>query len=266
LLQGKTVDREDQLSGGDGVDEISYALRTRGYQGEGNVRIDLSGIRTSGSNVEGDVLAELERATSGSGNDEIYGTDGPNVLMPGNGRNRVFAGGGDDVVTGGGGVDIVDDGLGADTVTTGGGCDRVIQSSYSPGDRLDGGTAACDQIDYSDRADDLNVDLGTTSPVSGGVGEADVLSGFEDAIGGDGDDVIRGNSAANYLQGGAWRFPSDPSGDADTLIGLGGADDLLDVDQVGGNDTADGGTGLDDCTLDAGDTFVACEQQDAWPP
>lgn len=267
LLQGKNYDGDDQLSGGEGVDEVSYALRSRGPQGEGAVLIDLSGIRTSGTDggFEGDMLAGLENATSGSGNDTIYGTEGPNVLVTGNGRNRVYAGAGDDVVTGGGGRDDVDDGLGADTVRTGGDCDEIVQSSYSPGDVLDGGAAPCDRLRYTDRDDDLVVDLGVTTPVNGGVGEADVLKGFEHAIGGDGDDVIRGNSAANILGGGYCCAPGDPASDADTLIGLGGADILSGVDGIGGNDTADGGAGRDHCGLDVGDTFIACERQDTYP-
>jgi Ca2+-binding RTX toxin-like protein len=265
LLQGKSKDNGDQLSGGEGVDEVSYALRSFSFEDGPQVRIDLRGIGTSGSPGEGDVLAELENATGGSGNNYIYGTDGPNVIVTGNGDNNVYAGDGDDVITGGGGRDDVYDGGGADTVTTGGGCDRVFQSSYSAGDVLNGGAARCDELDYTDRADDLIVDLGTTTPVNGGVGEADVLLGFEHAIGGDGDDVIRGNSAINFLRGGPLRFPSDPAGDVDVLIGLGGADHLSDRDFVGGNDTADGGAGRDDCSLDAGDTFVACELQDAAP-
>lgn len=267
LLQGKNIDGDDQLSGGEGVDEVSYALRSRGPQGEGTLLIDLSGDRTSGSTeaFEGDVLTGLENATTGSGNDQIYGTEGPNVIVTGNGRNRVYAGAGDDVVTGGGGRDDVDDGLGADTVRTGGDCDRVLQSSFSPGDVLDAGAAPCDSLDYTARDDDLALDLGIGTPVNGGVGEADVLKGFENAIGGDGDDVIRGNNAANNLQGGYCCGPSDPASDADLLIGLGGADILSAVDGIGGNDTADGGTGRDHCGLDVGDTFVACERQEAYP-
>jgi Ca2+-binding RTX toxin-like protein len=125
-------------------------------------------------------------------------------------------------------------------------------------DRIDGGGGS-DTVDYSDATGPVNVDLGTgnptdTDPINGVpvlidpdtganpyVGQAfddgfrgnDWLVNIENAIGGSGNDILRGSHVDNVLTGG--------DGD-DTLVGRGGNDQLYGGD---GNDALFGGSGND---------------------
>lgn len=117
-----------------------------------------------------------------------------------------------------------------------------------------GGT---DQIVYGGNRDaiiDLTAATADNSPTGGGVPSyaKGILGGFtiaegvviENARGGGGDDVIRGNDAANTLKGGA--------GD-DRLLGAGGRDTLLGQP---GADTLSGGGGHDRLVGNGGDDVI----------
>ncbi len=117
-------------------------------------------------------------------NDEIYGNGG---------RDTIFGGGGSDIIAGGAG-----------------------------GDSLKGG-AGSDWVSYAGSAGGVSIDLGS-SKVSGGDALGDTISGFENAIGGSGNDAITGSAGNNRFIGGLG---------TDTLTGNGGADrfvyeDILD--------------------------------------
>jgi Ca2+-binding RTX toxin-like protein len=108
--------------------------------------------------------------------------------------------GGDDVLSGGGGADYLDGGAGVDT------------------------------LDYSEKSENVTLTLNGSAAVFqqlNGVNE-DVVSNFENIIGGSGNDVLNGDGVANLLRGGA--------GD-DYLSGGAGAD-ILD----GGTNAAAGDT------------------------
>lgn len=82
-------------------------------------------------------------------------------------------------------------------------------------------------------ANTINLTPGATSTINGASLVISASTVIEHAIGGDGNDTITGNSAANFLRG--------MRGD-DQLIGGGGADTL---DGGAGNDTLNGGGGID---------------------
>ncbi|MEP3688848.1 MAG: calcium-binding protein [Sulfitobacter dubius] len=110
-------------------------------------------------------------------------------------------------------------------------------------DTLNGG-AGIDTLDYSAATVGVAVDLLNTS-ASGGDAEGDVISNFENVIGGAGNDTLVGDAGSNLLSGGA--------GD-DTLDGGDGSDTL---DGGIGADTMAGGTGNDSYVVDdAGDIIV----------
>jgi Ca2+-binding RTX toxin-like protein len=181
---------------------------------------DLPGVTITGTSgadlvdathtVAGQPLPTLEAdVTNGrAGNDTLYGLGGDDTISGGNGADILSGGDGDDVISGGNNAGILSGGSGNDTLSA-------------------GGTSANQTINLE------------TSFVTGGDSTGDVISGFENAIGGLGNDVLTGSSVANILNGGAG---------ADTLAGGGGADQLT------------GGTGNDIfrfvAASDGGDTII----------
>ncbi len=136
---------------------------------------------------------------------------------------------GGQTVTGTANNDILRGGAGNDTLNGLAGDDQLLGDAG--GDRLNGG-AGNDTAVYGG-ATGVSVDLAAGTG-TGGDADGDRLSGIENVNGTLGNDTLRGDSGANYLDGGIL-------GD-DTLEGRGGHDLLHDV---GGNDTLSGGTGND---------------------
>ena len=131
-------------------------------------------------------------------------------------------------------------------------------------DTLDGG-AGVDTADY--RASDaaVNVDLRRTGAQSGGDAEGDVLTGIENVIGSNHNDVIIGSNGTNYLYGMDGNDNIQGAYGNDTLDGGAGDDTLWGARDVnlllggdgddklygqGNNDTLVGGAGAD--LLDGG--------------
>ncbi|MET0745097.1 MAG: M10 family metallopeptidase [Microvirga sp.] len=188
--------------------------------------------QTSGAGVHGNVYnafqykgdsrSLIENAIGGNGHDDIRGNAANNALT-GNGGDDTLAGaGGNDTLTGGAGADHLRGGAGAD--------------------RLDGGAGTYDTLEYSDASDGVAVNLGT-SVVSGGYAAGDIISGFENLIGGNGSDVLYGSSAANVIFGSRGSDQIVGSGGQDYLSGDEG-DDMLIVNE-GGGATMAGGAGDD---------------------
>jgi len=143
-------------------------------------------------------------------------------------------GNGDDVFTGGNSVDQLIDAAGNDTYTLGGGNDLVLLAAGN--DKLDGG-AGIDllslmgittpaSINLDTKAITINNQLLAASSVNT-TGIADTAKNFENAVGGDGDDIIAGNAAANTLTGGAGADTLYGGLGADSLSGNGGSDTFL---------------------------------------
>jgi hypothetical protein len=139
---------------------------------------------------------------------------------------------------------VVNGGDGADTVTVeqtlagvplairlGAGNDTVqLSNSAAVVGTLDGGSGS-DTLSYaaylSTQPVAVNLTTGTATAVTGGI------QGFENVIGGQGNDTLTGDGLANVLQGG---------GGNDILVGLDGADTL---DGGAGGDLLSGGNGTD---------------------
>jgi len=99
---------QDQLDGGTGRDEVSYAGRSR------TVRVDLDRGRGGARGTE-DRYRSIEDAEGGDGRDVLLGDDGPNRLGGTTGDDYVSGRGGDDDLAGG----VVLGGPGDDTVSYG---------------------------------------------------------------------------------------------------------------------------------------------------
>ena len=146
------------------------------------------------------------------------------------GIENVVGGAGNDTITGDGGANALDGAAGNDSVTGGDGDDTLFAGQGR--DTLTGG-AGFDTADFGGASGDFNVDL------TAGVENAEtnsVLAAIEAVSGGDGDDTITGDDAANRLDG--------RDGD-DSIRGAGGDDTLL-----GGRgfNLLDGGDGNDTIT------------------
>jgi hypothetical protein len=105
-------------------------------------------------------------------------------------------------------------------------------------DRYRGGSSGGDAVDYAGRHAGIRVDLR-----AGRAGE-DVLSGIENAYGGDGADVLIGTDGPNDLAGTG----------RDRLVGRGGDDTL----NMYGHGRVDAGAGDDKITLNARGARVRC--------
>lgn len=258
----------DRLDGGAGTDTASYAGEAA------RVIVDLSGAAP-------DTLISIE-AVLGTAFDDILGGDaaantlaggaGDDVLEGRGGNDRLDGGAGEDTArflsaTGGVAVDLAagtatgdgtDTLLGIEHALGGGAGDTLLGSAAanhlrggSGDDLLDGGAGA-DTLDGGEGLDTVRFQLHGSAAViaslsagaASGAG-ADVLTGIENLIGGEGSDALTGNALVNRLSG--------VSG-ADTLNGLDGADIL---DGGSGGDRLAGGAGADRLTGGSGlDIFV----------
>ena len=143
----------------------------------------------------------------GNGNDVIVGGAGNDSLAGGNGNDKLFGGAGDDFLNGG-----------SDKQT----------STPDGADYISGGPGN-DSVVYSNRQDNLSIDISDgTQANDGAPGEGDnVQPDVENVFGGNGNDSITGNAAANVLSGGGGNDTIAAGDGNDKLIGGSGSDSLL---------------------------------------
>ena len=180
VLRGEGGD--DTLSGGWGSDTLvgGAGSDTVVYDTPYGVLVDLSTGATAGA-AAGDVLAEVENVTGGSGGDMLIGDGNANVLNGGSGNDTLSGGWGNDLLDGGDGVDTV-----------------VYDMPY--GVLVDLSTGATAGAAAGDVLVDIeNVTGGSGSDMLIGKGTVNVLSG------GGGDDTLDGGHSADELWGGTGR-------------------------------------------------------------
>lgn len=218
----------DVLIGGNGFNTFHYAGTATGFDtitgGTGYDRIVADADNTV---ITLDSLSGIEEiSTGGYSNVVIQGSSGDNtfdvqnLLM--NGTMTILAGGGADTINSGGTDDTIFGEDGDDFIRGGGGADI-----------LNGGNGV-DTLSYSGNGGPVNVNLATNA-VSGGDATGDIISGFENVIASDSDDVITGSTAANVITGGAGN---------DTMSGGDGNDTFL-IGVNSGTDAITGGNGTD---------------------
>lgn len=201
------LEGNDLLAGGAGANLLDGGTGVDNAYYAGNaagVTVNLS--TGSALNAAGglDTLLSIENVTGTEHADALTGDDLGNVLN---------GGGGDDVIIGGAGADALMGGAGIDTL------------SYA---------AAAARVD-------VRLHLGQVR--KDGDGSADAVSGIENVIGSDFNDLLIGGAESNVFTGGAG---------ADILLGQGG-DDVL-IGGAGALNTLQGGTGDDWYVLDAADS------------
>lgn len=205
---GGSGEGDDIYDGGTGADTVMYTSSTRGVV----VRLGEAGQDGSatGAEIGTDILRDIENVYGGSGGDTLTGNSGDNVL---------YGYDGDDVINSGAGNDVVLAGAGNDTVVGGGGGVNTFI----------GGDGLGDWVSYAGTTGGVTVDLGMkglNSATGAGV-SGDTLSGFENAQGGSGNDVLYGSDAANILVGGAGNDTFDGGRGNDTIIGGTGNDTVV---------------------------------------
>jgi serralysin len=203
----------DSLSGGGGND--TYIIDSEGDRvtelangGTDNVYSSVS--FSLGANVENLVL---------TGAAPINGTGSldANILIGNSADNRLLGGDGHDILVGGAGNDYLDGGSGNDI------------ASFE-------GTTTSLSIDLSTFTGSITTSLGT-----------DTLVSIEGIIGGSGNDVLKGDGGANYLDGGLGN---------DTLTG-GAGDDIYGVDSILDIVTELAGGGTDEVRASISYTLVS---------
>lgn len=216
----------DALDGGGGVDRLDYSKRST------RVHVDLDGVADDGEAGEDDNTMGFEVILGGRKDDVLLAGDERSTVLGGAGDDDIEAGAGDDFLQGGPGNDYLDGHLGAD--------------------EFDGGKGL-DYASYTKRPADIHADLAGDGG-DGQAGEGDVIhANIEGLVGGNGDDVLVGNSLRNVLFGGPGSDKLNGAGKNDTLLGEIGADVLA---GAGGNDAFDGGPGADTFSGGPGFDFV----------
>jgi Ca2+-binding RTX toxin-like protein len=191
----------DVLVGGTGRDTLSYAGSTAG-----GLQIDLDANTVSGGDGTGDAIAGFEAAIGGAGDDLLTGSTVGNELS---------GGAGSDTITGGAGNDTISGGASGDTLT---------------------GSSGNDTLSYAGSQQGVSVALDEPNPgdqhAVGGDATDDSLSGFENVIGGVGDDTLYGGLGGNRLAGGAGADLIDGNAGNDTVTGGAGADSMSGGDGI----------------------------------
>lgn len=257
MRAGADVDASDLFDGGDGVDKVSYAARTKA------VTITLDDSQDDGATGEKDnVLMTNEIIEGGAGDDLLRGTDRPDVILGGPGNDTIEGGPGDDELDGGAGDDV------------------FLGSQEIDGADIVNGGPGMDSISYADRGQGISVTLCTWSgnegcdatagctcaADDGEPGEADNLTNVEGVEGTPFADQMTGSEASDTLEGGAGDDVLIGNAGDDSMFGDEGSDQL---DGGEGDDYLDGGDGMDSfaggggqgdiCVIGPSETAPTCE-------
>lgn len=200
---------------------------------------------------------------AGAGDDVVFGNDGNDDLFGGAGRDLITGDAGDDRLFGDAGDDALEGGVGNDTVYGGSGNDRFIATGGDGNDTYFGDDGE-DTLDYAAIAANITADLGNGIGQHGSVssvqGGTDQIFGFEDFIGGSGNDTILASSVANVMDGGAGNdtfvFGSAADANGDTIKGF-QPGDKIDLSAIDANT---GASGTQSFVLFAGNVFTAAGQ------
>lgn len=211
LVNSVSSDGADDLDGGAGTDTLDYSAR------DAPVTVDLRAASGQGAVGENDSAAGFEDARGGPFADVLIGDSGPNTLDGGTSG---------DLLQGGAGNDLLLPGYSAPNPSWGGG----HLSDADGADESDGGPGV-DTVDYGGRSYPVTIDLSSVSG-QGQSGEGDRILAIEQALGGLGDDTLRGDAGVNLLDGRAGADTIESrDGVADSVL-CGGGPDTAQVDTL----------------------------------
>ena len=251
---------DDVVDGGAGADRYIEVLgSTDTLVGDGGDVLDFSGTgHALHLNLSLDASQHQVADTAGNG---VVLVGAFHTLIGSSFNDTLIGGDGDDVLFGGAGDDQLDGGNGKNTLDGGLGDDRFLLVPGSTGVVFD--VLGHDTLDFSEALQGITIDLALGAGQKQTVdvaGNGLSLNGqFEDVIGSELSDNIRGDAADNRLDGGEGDDSIFGNTGNDFLIG-GEGNDLLDggdgVDQLAGgagSDRLHGGAGLDLLDGGAGD-------------
>ena len=213
--------------------------------------------------------------------DRMLGTDGWGSMLGRGGDDILRAFGGDDGLNGEEGNDRLFGGLDKDTFSPGPGDDAISGGAghdnywYASGriygvdswghDTITDPDSGNGPIHFAAVEEDLTIHLASSEErpeVATAGGESTInWSGnvIDSTTGGQGDDTIYGNAAANNIFA-AGSYANSPSGDDTIFVGEG--DDIIWVTDYDGNtrgDRVDCGGGIDTVSYEKGDKVIHCE-------
>lgn len=235
-------DAADRFNGSTGSDTANYGAFTT------NLSFALATpalvVGSGSSAATSDTLDAIENVVSGSGNDQITGSNAANTLIGGAGNDTIAAAGGNDSVTGGAGDDILAGDAGADVAIYASAAKAFTFGSVGTAALLTDTTGAegSDQLTGFEQ-----VRLGATSyaVVNGTVANNTNLNG---AAGAAGSQIVFGYGGIDRINGGA----------GDDIIVAGEGDDFItQAAATGGRDIVVGGAGSDTFTLNGDATAEA---------
>lgn len=223
--------QNDNLAGGAGVDEVyggSGGLDRVSFSGDGPAVVKWATESAKTRSGEEDFTGF--EGVIGSGDDDvIHGSEAADVLWGAEGNDTIYGYGGSDEIVGDAGDDELFGGAGSDTLWL-----------VTGADAADGG-AGRDLVAFKWSARqtmDITIDLQAGTAKRSGDDATSTVANVENARGGNGNDLLKGNDAKNILRTGRG---------IDTAEGLGG-DDVLSAGYTYGKKTLIGGAGNDTLT------------------
>jgi hypothetical protein len=174
-----------------------------------------------------------------AGDDIIYGYDGDDEIEDaGGGKNTFYGGNGNDSVKGGDDADSLYGQNGFDTIQGNAGDDVI---SGGDGDDVAYGDVGNDTIDGGIGVDNLYGGVGNDT-IAGGVGDDTLYGDLAGLVVIGGADILRGEAGADKLYGGGGNDTIQGGDDNDQIVGGPG----IDIQQ--------GGSGVNTCDFDFGET------------
>jgi Ca2+-binding RTX toxin-like protein len=224
------------------------------------------------TSVDGVGARTLVSVDGGAGDDEIKGTDGPDLIVGGEGNDTLDGGSGDDRIVGDRGSDTMNGDDGDDTLVwnNGDGSD-VINGDDGRDDVEVNGAPAGDIFTVQPNGARIQFERTNLVPFSLDIGSSETMHanglGGDDAItvgnvgtfavtasGGSGNDTLTGGSSSETLVGGSGNDTINPGGGLDFVSGDDGDDTVNVRDNTA--DLALGGVGNDTVVADTPDLDI----------
>ncbi len=257
-----TGDGDDVITVTDGTNVIytgagndTVILDTFGYNvvdgGSGTDTLDLVGFNNFAFSIDMTTGKTDYTQESYTGFENLLGSDTDNTITGTAGNNVIDASGGNDTVHGGDGDDTIHGGDGNDILAGDNGVNMVFGDAGD--DTLIGGGNAADTLNGGDGND--TIDYSTVTSFAGFTLTVDLTAGYagyfppsnagndklvsvENAIGGQGSDIMIGTAGNNLLNGGAGNdtmtggkgddtYVVDSAGDKVTELNNGGTDTVM---------------------------------------